>query len=235
MPTIKKPSLRSLGLEPSRPPAQEDEFQTLSSYMGEMAEKKMNRGEKLWFEILGPLTLEDLRAFNEVRANGKGKVPSAQIKTIRTIHHQIAQYMAQGLRNVEISAVLGVSQSRISLISNDPAFEELLEFYQDQQKTAGVSIIERLNTISTLALEEIQDRLLDSGDEVAMGHLLKLIETTLDRSGHSPGGNTKRDQAPGLARDDLARLKQQTQEENKTTVISRSEYIPKGEKDNGES
>lgn len=216
-----------LGLSP-------EEVQLFQSLSGARTGRRAKK-PALSAHSLGPLTMEDLQLLEESRVDGRHKCGTVQLGRIRSIHHQMAQYLVQGYRDVEVAALLGVSQHRIALLKGDPAFCELIEYYSERQKNIGISIMERLQTLAVLGLEEIQERLLSEPDLLSNGQLMKLIETTLDRSGFGPGGKSGREAGAELPADDLARIKQGVAEASRTKVVSRSapqaEYIAKGEGD----
>lgn len=84
----------------------------------------------LELEILGPIEPQDLIAREE------GGLPTSEAPTIaklRGIHHEIAQLLAQGLSETEVSAITSYSLSRISILKRDPSFKDLVAFYQKQK------------------------------------------------------------------------------------------------------
>lgn len=171
----------------------------------------------------GPLSLADLAALEETRLDGRQKCGTVQLSRVRSIHHQIAQYLAMGYRDIEVSALLGVSSQRIAHLKSDPAFTELSEYYAEKQKAVGTSILERLSSLAVLGLEEIQDRLLDEPELMNNTQITKLVEMLLDRSGFAPGGSSQNKPGGELPSEDVARLKQAINQESKTKVVSRAE------------
>ena len=212
-----EPTLDSLGLTPE----QTQIFNQLHRGGGRKAARP-----ELLFESAGPLAPEDLADLGET--NGRKKAGTVTLTKVRSVHHQMAMYIVQGYSNVEISAMLGVTAQRIALLKSDPAFQEVLEYYQEQNRDAGASIIERLQTISLLGLEEIQDRLLDEPELLSVPQITRLVEMALDRSGHAPGGRNQKEHTP-LESGQLAEIKKLVEDNSKTEVVSRSEYLAKGE------
>lgn len=165
--------------------------------------------------------------------DGRQKCGTVQLHRVRSIHHQIAQYLSMGYRDLEVAALLGVTSQRIAHLKSDPAFEELMEYYQEHQKAVGTSIMERLQTLATLGLEEIQDRLLDEPELFNNTQIKSLVEMVLDRSGFAPGGKNGKDEH-SVPQEDVERLKREINANSKTRVVSRAEaaeYIPKNEED----
>lgn len=137
----------------------------------------------LELEILGPIEPQDLIAREE------GGLPTSEAPTIaklRGIHHEIAQLLAQGLSETEVSAITSYSLSRISTLKRDPSFKDLVAFYQKQKTEQFTDVQKRLATLSLDAIGEIQERLAEKPDSISTSQLIELSKVTLDRAGYSP-------------------------------------------------
>lgn len=137
----------------------------------------------LELEILGPIEPQDLIAREE------GGLPTSEVPTIaklRGIHHEIAQLLAQGLSETEVSAITSYSLSRISILKRDPSFKDLVAFYQKQKTEQFADVQKRLATLSLDAIGEIQERLAEKPDSISTSQLIELSKVTLDRAGYSP-------------------------------------------------
>lgn len=137
----------------------------------------------LELEILGPIGPQDLIAREE------GGLPTSEAPTIaklRGIHHEIAQLLAQGLSETEVSAITSYSLSRISILKKDPSFKDLVAFYQKQKTEQFADVQKRLATLSLDAIGEIQERLAEKPDSISTSQLIELSKVTLDRAGYSP-------------------------------------------------
>lgn len=137
----------------------------------------------LELEILGPIEPQDLIAREE------GGLPTSEAPTIaklRGIHHEIAQLLAQGLSEMEVSAITSYSLSRISILKRDPSFKDLVAFYQKQKTEQFADVQKRLATLSLDAIGEIQERLAEKPDSISTSQLIELSKVTLDRAGYSP-------------------------------------------------
>ena len=137
----------------------------------------------LELEILGPIEPQDLIAREE------GGLPTSEAPTIaklRGIHHEIAQLLAQGLSETEVSAITSYSLSRISILKRDPSFKDLVAFYQKQKTEQFADVQKRLATLSLDAIGEIQERLAEKPDSISTSQLIELSKVTLDRAGYSP-------------------------------------------------
>lgn len=140
-------------------------------------------------EIVRQLNSADLALLEIERG-----VKAPSLKKLRDSHHAIAKCIAQGLPNTEISLITGYSQSRISILKADPAFQELVAFYKgkvdaayDEATTDAAS---KIAAVRNDAIEEIQDRLNDAPETFAPADLLDVVKVFADRSGFGPASKS---------------------------------------------
>lgn len=108
---------------------------------------------------------------------------SAQpLRALRERHHAIARLVAEGRKGVEISAILGVSQTWLSTLKSDPAFVELVQYYASQKEAMYLDVHERLAMVGGTALAILQDRLDAEGEDMSTRELRELAEFAFDRS-----------------------------------------------------
>ena len=105
---------------------------------------------------------------------------------LKQSHHKLAQLLAEGVPDVEVSLITGYAQSRISILKGDPAFKELLAHYKGVQKEVYINVHERLSSMSLDALEEIHSRLEEKPESFSVKQLQELVEIGFDRSGFGP-------------------------------------------------
>jgi len=134
------------------------------------------------YEVVRELLEEDLlvRSISNVGATPPG------IKSLRALHHKLAQCLAQGFTDTEASISTGYSPSRISILKADPTFKELLNYYQGKASEIYIDVTQRMAGFATTAVEVLQERLEDRPDSFSNKDLNQLIKTTADRGGHSP-------------------------------------------------
>jgi len=101
---------------------------------------------------------------------------------LRHGHHTIARLLADGTKQVEISAITGYSQSRISILKGDPAFQELIEYYRTQKEAIYLDVHQRLGTLAITAVEELQQRLDEEPHKITNREVKEIAEMALDRS-----------------------------------------------------
>ena len=133
-----------------------------------------------------PLTVGMSRELvsNDLTAELNSTTPA--LKSIRETHHQLARLLASVLKQVEVSAITGFSQSRISILKADPAFAELIEHYRGVADSAFADVRGQLAGMSLDAVQELRDRLHDQPDSFRNRELMDLATAMLDRTGHGP-------------------------------------------------
>ena len=142
----------------------------------------MSRAQKqVRLEIDGEITEEDLLSI----AGERGIKPPAVVK-LRATHHMLARLLATGMKPGEAAIAAGLSPSRVSILQSDPAFMDLIAVYQQQKDIIVVDVMQRVAEVTTLAVEEMKERLLEAPTEIGTGQLLDIAEMGLDRLGHSP-------------------------------------------------
>lgn len=126
----------------------------------------------------------------KVQVDGVDEVPpaapTAGIAKIRDLHHRVAQMLAAGVRETEVAARTGMTPARISLLKNDPTFAELLGFYQTERREIYRDVLAQMKSLSSDALAELHDRLLDDPGSFGVKSLMDLAVLGLDRTGHAP-------------------------------------------------
>jgi len=101
---------------------------------------------------------------------------------LRHSHHMLARVLAEGKSNVEAAALTGYAPSTISALKADPAFQELLAYYDAQVTDLFASIQDRIGALGVSFLDELQHRLEDTPEAFSITQLRQLAESLLDRS-----------------------------------------------------
>lgn len=137
--------------------------------------------QPLTFEIERELGEDDVRALSVE----KGSTPPA-IKRITDRHHALARLIVDGKSMGEAAYICGISLSRVSILKNDPQFQELLEFYRSEQAEYFKDMHERLANLSSDAVQLVADRMEDDPNSLTTNQLLEIAKMGADRTGFGP-------------------------------------------------
>jgi hypothetical protein len=113
-------------------------------------------------------------------------VTSTPIKRLRDSHHALARALAVGCTPAQAQVITGYSNSRISVLQADPAFQELVSHYRGMETDVHADMVERMKTLGLDALGELQERLEEDPSKFSEGLLLDVVKTLADRTGAGP-------------------------------------------------
>lgn len=140
-------------------------------------------------EYVRDLRLSDIQALDSPVPLG---IRTPQLTRIRNTHHALARALADGISQTEAGYITGYSPSRISILKQDPSFQELVEYYKTQAQAKYLDVHQRLATLGISTLEELQERLEHRPEGFANRELMEMAELCLDRSvtakAAQPGG-----------------------------------------------
>lgn len=137
----------------------------------------------LFIEIGRELGPDDLKLLEN-----SPKIQIFPIKQVRAIHHRQAQLVALGRPDNEVAAIVGTSVGRVRELRTNPAFADLVAYYQEQRLEIDfethMRIQGKLVDILELTTNEIQDRLETESTRAAMKtqELRQLAEFAADRT-----------------------------------------------------
>lgn len=131
--------------------------------------------------LVRELTVDDLTALATERGAHQ---PGQTLTRIRDSHHDVAKCFAEGMTNFEVQIATGYSSSRISILKQDPSFQELVEHYRHVKTEATADLAVRMKSLSLDALEELRERM--HTEDLAPEMLLDILKVTADRTGHGP-------------------------------------------------
>lgn len=152
----------------------------------------------LQMAFLRELTEGDLELVLHPPGIGLDVVPILRIKNT---HHTAARLIAEGKRNIEVSAITGYSPAWVSTMQRDPSFKELVAYYRENAEAQFIDFHARLAALGLATLEELQDRLEVEPDKFSNRELLEMAEMALDRSvtpGAKGGGAGQGQGAPAV-------------------------------------
>lgn len=125
-------------------------------------------------------------------AESKPPKPYSVVKKFRDTHHLMARMFALGMRPGEVADRMGYSLSRISILRNTPAFEELIQSYRGevdaawrQRQDEYIEIVTRTKMIAArMKLDRIETAE-ENGEEIPLGTLLRIEGDAADRTGYA--------------------------------------------------
>ena len=153
--------------------------------------------EPLLLEVTRELTANDLQRLGEAP---KASVPILQ--KLRATHHRQAQLLAEGKTPTQVAAIVGCTVQRLVQLQVDPAFRELVSYYQDQVMVSHLEDSARLRDkivdAGEMAIDELRSRLEDPGKVKSMrtGDLRQIAEFAMDRTVAPPKAAPSATQAP---------------------------------------
>jgi len=119
--------------------------------------------------------------------------PKARLGRLRDRHHQVARLLALGTKPSAISIITGYTASTISNLQSDPAFQDLLAFYRDDEDDEYRKMRAQLSGLGDDALAELRLRLEESPEKFSVKELRETIVMVADRTGNGPTSNVKTD------------------------------------------
>ncbi|NNW55459.1 MULTISPECIES: hypothetical protein [unclassified Roseobacter] len=115
------------------------------------------------------------------------------LQRITQRHHSVARLLAAGTPPGEVALITGYDNSRISILQNSPAFQELVALYKNEVDMQFSTTLENLAGLGEEAIAEIRDRLETEPGKFSLKDLRETATLALDRSGHGPSSSVKKD------------------------------------------
>ena len=146
---------------------------------------RAGRYPKVDISAVRDLTRDDLHILAKPRA----KLRAAD--RFKDSHHRIARLFAAGLRSSEVIAKTGYSRDRVSVLHQDPSFQELIASYRKKVDEAFVESIDQYFEVATgnmLTAERMIAQKLelaeDEGDLPSFRDLHAISRDAADRFGY---------------------------------------------------
>ena len=116
-----------------------------------------------------------------------GSVPPA-LKRITDRHHSLARLLAAGVPDNEAALITGYDISRVSILKNSPAFQELLALYQAETKREFTTTLEHMAGIARDAALILRERMEENPDRFTNNELVKMNTEMVDRTKNDADG-----------------------------------------------
>lgn len=126
-------------------------------------------------------------------------VKAPQIVQLRERHHALARLIAEGHKPKEAAIMCRYTQSRLSILQGDPAFQELIAHYRTVVNEQFVDFQQKLADLAIDAAGVLQERLEDAPEKVSDAMLLQIVTVGADRTGHGPSQKTEVNVKIGMA------------------------------------
>jgi hypothetical protein len=137
-------------------------------------------------EFVRNLQVEDLELLNSPRPASVKQ----SLKRITARHHALARHVATGLKVSEAGAIMGYDIGYVSFLGQDPAFVELVTFYQSNVEREQRDNFARLVDLTADAADLLAERMENEPDKISTGQALEILKTGADRTGLGPSSTT---------------------------------------------
>ena len=104
------------------------------------------------------------------------------IKRLTDRHHSLARLLAAGVTEGEAALITGYDKSRISILKNSPAFQELLALRRKEVDTEFATVLDHMAGLSRDALLELRERLEETPEKFSNAELLRVTTDLVDRT-----------------------------------------------------
>lgn len=137
------------------------------------------------FNVVRDLTAEDL--FQLLSEPITASAPPT-LQKITSNHHAMARLIASGKSSQQVAILCNRTPQRIRDLTRDPAFKELVSFYENQISDAEINdevrLRNKLVTVAETAVDEIEERLDDPERraKIPVSELRQIATMGLDRT-----------------------------------------------------
>lgn len=136
------------------------------------------RSVPLDYEVLREVTEADIALLSTVEI---GEAPPP-LKRITDRHHSLARLIASGTPEDEAALITNYDRSRVSILKNSPAFQELIALYRKEVNAQFSTSLEHMAGLSRDALLELRTRLEDEPDSFTVNELRSIVTELADRT-----------------------------------------------------
>lgn len=146
--------------------------------------RRSRRNDEWRIAISREITKEDLILLHGIsREMPDAKAP---LGNIREPHHMMAKLLAKGTDEIHVSAITGYSLQRIRTLKIDPAFRELVSFYETEEVFHNADVEAQIRHVSLTAGSILCERLEDDPESFSNKELQAMFTAGVDRLGHGP-------------------------------------------------
>jgi hypothetical protein len=113
-------------------------------------------------------------------------IQPTHVQRLTSRHHALARCIATGMSATEAALCTGYTASRISVMKDDPAFNELIAFYQSDKANLVHDLADKMAAIAKDTADTLHERLTDAPESFSNNELQKQLKIVADRTGHGP-------------------------------------------------
>lgn len=152
--------------------------------LGNITVRGRGRASKPLPPIVGmrELTVEEVLNSNQVE---RATQPPPLVR-VSFRHHRLARMLAEGATPGDAAAAVGLSSSRVSILQNDPSFQNLIQNYKTKIAMIYADAHTLLAELNIDSAMELQRRLEDEPDSFSNDQLMRLTQIMADRTGFGP-------------------------------------------------
>ena len=118
--------------------------------------------------------------------------PTGQLtpmKRLKERHHRLAKLIVDGLSMQDAAAAVDLGYQQVARLNMDPSFRELIKFYRGEVNRQYLSGHEKLGGLFADSVDEMRERVEESGDKIPLGQLLEIAKFAADRTGFGPASS----------------------------------------------
>jgi hypothetical protein len=119
------------------------------------------------------------------------KRPKVELKSLTDKHHRIARAVAAGLSAVDVAAICGITATRVSMLKQDQAFQELCAHYRGlvtadyiHQTDSYLEVLLANKLKAEVMLGDKLDAAIDGDEVLPTRDLMAISRDAADRTGH---------------------------------------------------
>lgn len=126
----------------------------------------------------------------ETRKEPKHTTP-VHIKKIRSRHRTLARHIASGMKQSEAAILVGMTDSRVSILLTDPMFIQLVGLYSAEVDKSFTEMNEKMANLGEDIIDNLQEKFDEDPESFTLKEQHELLKTLADRTGNGPATATQ--------------------------------------------
>jgi hypothetical protein len=129
------------------------------------------------------------------------------LSALKERHHEIKRRLIAGDRQVDIAHALGMTQSRLSIVINSPAFQSELRILRAAADLEAADVGKRITKLAPAAMKVLEAAILQTPDGIGPLAKVGIAKDVLFMAGHSPAQRAPQGAGLFLTADDIEQIK----------------------------